>query len=1594
MRLVLAALALGLISLHASSSLFRTLRRSKRAKGDAFASGDAAADKPYADRDGVATDETTRSYSTRWQTALTVLCALVGACVSLARAVLVTLDGEDVVMTWLTCAIWLPLIVQSIDISIEKEPVRKYNIALSNSLTYLLSFAVFCYVDDLRDTSSSSKLGLAITRVCLALAGFLVCTLYPRRPEVTYNGRRVDAQRTTSAFSRYTYSWLSPLLSFASKKGLLHQDDLPSLDATSRSRDLHDDFIARIASSPSTSPSATPLWRKVMRAHAPALSMQYVLTTLDSVLIVAPQAAMFRLLKLLEQRANDGANVTVEASLWVLGLGAGIVVQNFFENWRWWVSYGYLNVPIRVQLSALIFAKSMRRKDVKGVQKKKEEEEEDDGVKGEDEQGPEDGEEAMKQTQQGTINLVAVDTKRVADFVTYSNGFWGALIKIIVSFVFIYKLVGWQALVAGIIAQLATVPLNMYFAKKYSAAQNDLMGARDRKLAVLNEALMGIRQIKFSALEKQWQKKIADYREAELKTIWRVFIADTFLIFCWIFGPYMLSAVTLAVHALVNDHLYPSIAFTTIGILTQIEGTLAFIPELMAAGIDAWVSIKRIDEYLNAPEKPQNTWPGDHISFKKANVAWPSDSEKNEESFVLRDLNFTFPNRQLSVVSGHTGSGKTLLLKAILGEVDVISGTIEVPRAPPAHERFDHKANKKNWIIDSAIAFVSQQPWIENCSFRDNVLFGLPFDAARYRKVLSACALDKDLEMLTDGDSTEIGAQGINLSGGQRWRITLARALYSRAGIMVLDDIFSAVDAHVGRHIFENALTGELSAGRTRIIVTHHVSLCLPKTKFEVFLSEGRVDRAGTVDSLRRTGELQDILEEEQNEEAVADGDAHFDMPNGNGHAARRRSSAFHRRPSVASMGESGGDALVRYLSRTSERSDFIDDGGHMEYDIKEPAKKFVEEETKMKGKVLWSVYKQYVRAGGGYWFWAGIVLAFCAIQALILGRSWWLTIWTSQYKTQSEPAKTFVTSVLQHPMVHNVRTPYHAQSLTRDTKFYVGIYVLISCCISFFGAARYFWVYCGSIRASRKLFDDLTYAVLRAPLRWLDTVPTGRVLNRFTADFSTLDLEQANAFSFMLFNLLMVIGVVIAGMMVTPFMILFAVVLLALCVRYALYYLIGARETKRLESLAKSPVFELFGAALSGLGTIRAFGKTDDYIDAMFAKLDMHGQTMMYMWAFNRWLTFRLGVVGAAFAIAMAALIVSLNIDAALAGFAIGFTLEYSIAVVWMLRQYAIVELSMNAVERILEYSEIAIEDQTGADAPAHWPAEGRLEVDDLVVAYASDLEPVLKGVSFAVAPNERVGVVGRTGAGKSSLTLALFRFLEARKGSICIDGVDIGTIKLEDLRSRLAIIPQDPVLFSGTVRSNIDPFNEHDDGELREALERVHLVSASSSSDDAAAAAAAASDDDGGGVNKNPFSSLSTSVSEGGSNLSQGQRQLLCLARAIVARPKVMILDEATSAVDKATDALIQRSVREQFSDSTLVVIAHRLSTIADFDRILVLGDGRVVEFGSPRELLLAEGGAFRGMVEDSGEREVLRELILGEGKEGDGTGRGGSE
>ena len=560
-----------------------------------------------------------------------------------------------------------------------------------------------------------------------------------------------------------------------------------------------------------------------------------------------------------------------------------------------------------------------------------------------------------------TIYLVGVDAKRVSDFSSDAYIFPGTVTKLVVSMSFLWTLIGWQALLAGLFTFALTIPINIYASIKYNNAQGELMKLRDQKMAVVTEALQGIRQIKFSALEKEWEKRIGDKRREELATQRRVFLLDTCLITLWIFGPVALSAVSLTVYTIINKSLSPSVAFTTIAVLASIEFTLAIIPELSTDAIDAWVSLNRIEKYMNAPEKVECTTPANAISLENAAIAWPADEDQTEaDRFVLRNVNVAFPNKELSVISGKTGSGKSLMLAAILGEVDKLSGSIKVPRAPPVQERYDIKATRGNWIIDSSIAFVAQIPWIESATIKDNILFNLPFDAGRYKKVVQVCALEKDLDMLPDGELTDIGTNGINLSGGQRWRISFARALYSRAGILILDDIFSAVDAHVGRQLFEDALTGELGTGRTRILVTHHVGLVLPKTKYSVLLGEGTIAHAGYVSDLKKSGSLDDFLTVEKEEEKLDE--------------------------ELLQLGEPNGDALHRVMSRRSERSVKVDDGG-IDTRGKGQPKKFTEEEKRETGSIKLAVYKEYVSTSGGFKIWIPMISLFLCYMLLGLGR-------------------------------------------------------------------------------------------------------------------------------------------------------------------------------------------------------------------------------------------------------------------------------------------------------------------------------------------------------------------------------------------------------------------------------------------------------------------------------------------------------------------------------------------------------------------------------------------------------------------------------
>lgn len=852
------------------------------------------------------------------------------------------------------------LAIQAVALFAESSPTKRfvlggYGLVASVVAVAVLGVeAVLLWAHGTRELFNNAYIALFSTEIAASLIRALLSASLPRRPDVFRNGKIVDRQNTTSILSRYAFVWASSLLKFTIENRGLSINDLHELNFSIRSKNLKESL--------EKAKQSRSLWKAIIVANYQGFLQQLTLATIISVLSFAPQVALLGILRSLEARGTEAWNSYV-SWFWVFALGSMMVVTTSIEQWLFWTVQTKVGLPIGEGLAAVTFSKSMRRKDVKHTKKSQETKQTDSVTSGpNDATDDEDGDE--QKSRQSIVNLVAVDSKRVWDFSTYCYMIPQAVFKLLVACTFLAQLIGWRSLLSGLAVSVVVTPVNIIASKKYSAMQTELMKYRDQKMAVVNEVLMGIRQIKFSALEGQWQAKVTAIRNIELSAQWATFLWDVVLISIWILGPIMLSAVSLAVYAWIHGGLSASVAFTAMALFGALETSLAILPEMIANFLEAWVSLGRIEKYLDSPEKKIVTVPADHVAFEGATIAWPADDEIDpEERFTLRNIDLSFPPKSFSVIAGRTGSGKSLLLASILGESDILEGTIKVPVPPSLEERFDEHATPANWIIDSAIAYVAQIPWIENASIRDNILFGLPYDARRYKNVLFACALEKDLGMLPDGDLTDIGANGINLSGGQRWRISFARALYSRAGILVMDDLFSALDAHTGRHLYEHAVTGELGANRTRILVTHHVGLCLPRTDYLVLLEDGTVKKAGSVDDLRKTNSFTDILSHEHEEENVDE------------------------------VAEDNGDlldveetTLQRVISNRSQRRDSTTANGNSEPKRATP-RKFVEDEKREIGSIKLAIYKEWFKTAGSLPFWIFVVLLYVSYVVLILGR-------------------------------------------------------------------------------------------------------------------------------------------------------------------------------------------------------------------------------------------------------------------------------------------------------------------------------------------------------------------------------------------------------------------------------------------------------------------------------------------------------------------------------------------------------------------------------------------------------------------------------
>ena len=982
----------------------------------------------------------------------------------------------------------------------EPHPVKRYRSGIIGATSSLILFCLLSLATALdlpeMDLGLMAQMVLNITQLAAAFLTGVASLSIPRRPDVYLpNGKVVEKMSKVSALSRIGFTWPTYLLDLSGSKKTLDMTDLPGLNALTRSKNKHNAFMAI--------KQGGRLWQRLFRAYWLQFIWLWFLVLVQSLLSYIPRFAVLRLLQILEQRTVEGNIDYTEAWLWVGGLAASNVLSVVFETQLGWVMWTEITIPIRAQLAALIFSKAMRKKDCKEAPKLEQPATNGHASSGADAKKngktPAGTDNVQQSSDQGTINLIAVDAIRVAQMAGFTLYLVLIFFRLLFAVAFLWMLVGWKSLAVGLATNGVCLPLNAYFAKRYADSQKKLMAARDRKVGVVTEALQGIRQIKFAALEGQWETRINEVRKQELRQLWQSFIADTVQRLTYTAGPILLAAAALSMYVYINEELTASVAFTALGVFAQLENVLGMIPDFATMFLDAKISVGRIDDFLETSEKVVNRTQAGSISFQNVSVTFPSDEklEDRTERFRLRSLNLKFPNSELSVISGKTGSGKSLLLAAILGEVDVLEGTISVPEDLPPSERYDQKAIPDNWIIPSSIAFVSQQPWIENASIKDNIIFGLPLDPIRYQEVIESCALPKDLEMLEDGDMTEVGAQGISLSGGQRWRVTFARALYSRAGILVLDDLFSALDAHVGKYIFEHALTGELAKDRTRILVTHHVALCLPKTKYAVLLADGTVERAGMVEELERTGGMKEIL---RSEEEIGGPESEVDL---------------------ATDAE-----LTSPKSTTNQVVKAHDEPTPPQH----KPKKLVEDETRETGGIKRKIYGDYLQASGGIPFWIFVFFGFVIAQALTVGRSWWIKLWTSSYEDSS--AKSWISYINQQSMMTmNINSTALPISTGRDTLgFYLGIYIALSSLSILVGTARFFYIFTGSIRASRTIFESLTFSVLRMPLRWIDTVPTGRILNRFTADFSVVDSRLAHDVAQTAASSFSVIGVVVAG--------------------------------------------------------------------------------------------------------------------------------------------------------------------------------------------------------------------------------------------------------------------------------------------------------------------------------------------------------------------------------------------------------------------------------------------------------------------------------
>ncbi|KAJ9190310.1 hypothetical protein P3X46_001526 [Hevea brasiliensis] len=1060
------------------------------------------------------------------------------------------------------------------------------------------------------------------------------------------------------------------------------------------------------------------------------------------------------------------------------------------------------------------------------------------------------------------VNYIAVDAYRMGEFPWWFHLTWNFVLQLFLSIVILFGVVGLGAL-TGLVPLLICGLLNVPFARFLQKCQYEFMIAQDERLRATSEILNSMKIIKLQSWEDKFKSFIESHRDNEFKWLSKAQFRKAYSTLLYWLSPTTISSVIFLGCALFRSApLNASTIFTVLATLRGMAEPVRNLPEALSFMIQVRVSLDRINTFLLDDElknESLRTIPS-HNSDKSVRIQGGKFSWDPELMMsTLREVNLDVKWGQKIAICGPVGAGKSSLLYAILGEIPKISGTVDV---------------------FGSIAYVSQTSWIQSGTIRDNILYGKSMDEGKYEKAIKACALDKDINSFNHGDLTEIGQRGLNLSGGQKQRIQLARAVYNDADIYLLDDPFSAVDAHTAAILFNDCVMTTLE-NKTVILVTHQVEFLSAVDRIMV-MEGGQITQSGSYEQLLKAGTaFEQLVNAHKDSITVLE----------------------------SSNDQSQGQALKVDMVRPDKSNTSYTTKQNSEGEISAkavPGVQLTEEEEKQTGDVGWKPFLDYLIVSQGTLFVCLCILSQSGFVVFQAAATYWLA--------------------------------YAIQIPKMNSGIMIGVYTLISTLSAAFVYLRSFFTAHLGLKASKSFFLGFTNAIFKAPMLFFDSTPVGRILTRASSDLSVLDFDIPFSFTFVLSPLLELISIIGIMASVTWQVLIIAILALAGSKYVQDYYLASARELIRINGTTKAPVMNYAAETSLGVVTIRAFKMADRFFQNYLKLVDKDAVLFFHSNAALEWLIIRIEAMQNVTLVTASLLLVLLPKGVVAPGL-VGLSLSYALSLtgtqVFLTRWYCNLANYMISVERIKQFMHIPpeppaiVEDKRPASS---WPFKGRIELQELKIRYRPNAPLVLKGINCIFMEGTRVGVVGRTGSGKTTLISALFRLVEPASGQILIDGLNICSIGLKDLRMKLSIIPQEPTLFRGSIRTNLDPLGLYSDNEIWEALEKCQLKATISSLPN----------------------QLDSSVSDEGENWSAGQRQLFCLGRVLLKRNRILVLDEATASIDSATDAILQRIIRKQFSDCTVITVAHRVPTVIDSDMVLVLSYGKLLEYDEPSKLM----------------------------------------